>query len=117
MTEADVKTERIFIRVSPDEKDRIRLHAHASNTTMSDYLRDLVIVTPKLSKAVTPEIIQEVNALRSTVGKFTGMLKQAIASDKYNPKEFAAALNDWKGVKTKADRVLEECIDRIGKIR
>lgn len=117
MAEDDQKTERVYIRVSPEEKDRIRLHANASNATMSGYLRELVIVTPKLSNAFTPEIINSVNALRSTVGKFTGMLKQAIASDKYNPKEFAAALKDWQGIKTKTDRVLEDCIDRIARIR
>lgn len=101
------KNRRIYIRVSEDEFNLIKLNSLQNRVTISDYVRELCFPGTKLGDDLNLEFIQGIISLRGEIGKTTGMLKQAISSDKYNPATFNKILKEYGELKKKVEILIK----------
>lgn len=104
------KNKRIFIRVTEEEHSQIKLYAVENKLTISDYLREQCFHRKSLGDNFNAEFINRIIQLRGEIGKTTGMLKQAIQSDKYNPASFNKLLKNYASLKLETEKLLNEAI-------
>lgn len=107
------KNKRIYIRVSDEELALIKLNALQNRVTISEYVRELCFPGTKLGDDINLEFIQSIIALRGEVGKTTGLLKQAIASDKYNPATFNNVLKQYSELKSKIETLISNTVSYL----
>lgn len=106
-----VLTERIFIRCTQQEKDKIQALAAQNGTSMTEFIKDCCLKrdTPGLSKLIDKQTLEEIIKLRTDIGKTTGMLKKALSMSVYNPQTFADVLKKYSEANTQVLKIIRKC--------
>lgn len=107
------KTVEINLRLSPAEYTELRLCAAENHISMTGYIRSIITRRKSLGDDFNLEFVQTLIKLKSDIGKATGMLKQAIASDKYNPKTFADLIKEYKDLSVQVQEALEAIVKKV----
>ncbi len=104
---------RIQIRVSKEEYIDLKTAAAKNHVTLTDYVKQNCLPCKTLGQVFDAEIIETLIRLKGDIGKTTGMLKQAIASDKYNPKTFYKILKDYSDLKVELEKIMKNCEEKL----
>lgn len=104
---------RIQLRVSKEEYIAIKLAAAENNVTLTEYVKQNCLPCKNLSDVFNADIVEALIRLRGDIGKATGMLKQAISSDQYNPKIFSKILKQYIDLKKQLEDLMSDCSNKL----
>ena len=109
---------KISFRCTDAEYLKIKSIAVEHHMTMTEYIRN------SLQNNHSPNsfhydlsALKELISLKTNIGQTTGMLKQAIASSKYNPKTFASLVKQYENLRDKASNLIDSWDKNMRSIR
>ena len=99
---------RISFRCTDDEYLKIKSIAADHRMTMTEYIR-ISLQNNRSPGTFHCDLnaLKELIALKADLGKATGMLKQAIASSKYNPKTFARLVKQYETLRNRTTLLID----------
>ena len=111
--EIRLKTARLEIRATPEEKSALQAAAAASGRTLTEYVTACCLPGRDVSKALPAEAVRQMAGLRGDIGKAIGIMKLALASGVPEKAEVEKALRSFERIDSSVRKLIAETVRKL----